>query len=475
MPSKFAFCLSLSLHIKLGPITEPPQLPCDSTMVAKLSKDVTLFSDMVFQSTWARYDIKDGAPIAPTYMVLLRTDASVTALDSSEPTCFDLVKSYKIDAKQFIGWKIFTDLALSNLFVKQLRSIDIDALGKIVPLTAPTTHWNEAEAKANESKIASMMAVEDTATTAGGHDSFGQMAERKSDVGETMDSALKAARSNMQGSNSGATAGTAVSWDMGKCKLDFSKSGTPTGVQVGCDLEISAKFPHKTENYGVVSVIFKGFKCNNLWHLDSKYINHFLQNFINEVLNKQGLDAPLFMTSFVDMPIVDPNDHDQYRRQKKGSWTQNKPQFFVLVPDGGAKLDFYVLEAFKSMASNFRESTEPKCGLQYANWLASNKTQAYNTAIGQNGKGKKLTHEQFAEEMHRKLIATFSRMVPNYNVALDSWMTNGHIKQMLTDRCGYTSWDDIPHSSNDDLRNRVFKKYPMQSFPDWGTTGIPDF
>ena len=486
MPSKLVFCLSVYLHDELAPLTEPLQLPCDRTIIGTLTKDVNMFNDMLDGATRSHYHITIGGPVKPLYMVLLKNDGCVVALDTPDPTCFELVKSYKNDANQFIGWKSFTDLDRSNLFVKQLRSIDRDALGNLVSLTPRQTDFNDAEANANELKIAAMMAAEETATTAGrevatttgSEYTFDQMEEKKPAACETMDLAMKAATVNLPGGVNGATAGTkegGVSWDMGKCKLDFSKNGTPTGVQVGCDLDISAVFPHKCGKYGIACVVIKSWKCNNLWHLDSKYINNFYQNFITQVLDKKGLAAPLFMTSFVDMPIVDQNDHNSYKRQKKGSWTQNKPQFFVLVPKSGWKLDFYVKEAFKSMGSNFRESTEPKCGLQYADWLASNKSQAYNTATGQNGRMKTVTHEAFADDMHRKLISTFSKMVPNYNVALDTWMTNGHIKQMLIDRCGYTSWDDIPHSPNDDIRNKVFKKFPRQGFPDWATTEIPDF
>ena len=170
MPSKLVFCLSVYLHDELAPLTEPLQLPCDRTIIGTLTKDVNMFNDMLDRATRSHYHITIGGPVKPLYMVLLKNNGCVVTLDTPNPTCFELVKSYKNDANQFIGWKSFTDLDRSNLFVKQLRSIDRDALGNLVSLTPRQTDFNDAEANANELKIAAMMAAEATATTAGLHE-----------------------------------------------------------------------------------------------------------------------------------------------------------------------------------------------------------------------------------------------------------------------------------------------------------------
>lgn len=427
---------------------------------------------------WSAFKLKTGSPGKTMYVVFLKADGRVKSLISTDQTCMGLAESYKANAEDYIGWKGFTDLDAGIAFAEQLKSVDKEELDKLFTLAAPMTDWTPAEGVALDVNLARMMSEEDKQAAAGETYDFAQMEDTKPAVSNVMDSAMKAAMLGVEGNPdrvSGLKKG-AMSYDMGKCKLDFGKSGTPTGIQVGCDLDVSAVFPHKSGKYGIACVVIKSWKCSNLWHLDAKYINNFYQNFISQVLVKKGLDVPLFMETLIDLPIVAQNDPNNYKRQKKGSWTLNKPQFFVLVPKGGFKLDFYVQDAFKSMGSNFRESTEPSVGKQYADWLASNKTAAYNSATGQNSsRMQSITHEKFVTEMHQKLIATFSKMVANYNVPLDTWMTNGHIKQMLIDRCGYSSWDEISSTPNLDLRNKAFKKYPRQPFPDWDTTSIPDF
>ena len=442
--------------------------------MSRFVNDKTILGDFMGVAFNTTFEIP--ATEDPKFVVSMRRDGSLRLLDSNDKYALGLAEEYLKEREDFYGFTYFPTLVAANAFVKQLQDIGQEEIGKHLVLVPPTTDYSPAEGDAMAVKVADMMASEEKNTS-----SFPQVAEKKSPQRNIMESALKAASASMPGNSGSAGAGSngaasgPVVFDMGKCKLDFGKKGTATGSPSGCDFDVSAVFPHVSKEFGVAVVVIKAWKTTNLWHFDSKYMNLFNEHFITNELVKKGRDVPLFLQTLIDMPIVSSSNANDYKRQRNSTWTINKQKFLIMVPQNGFGLEKYVESAFKTMGTNFR-STNENCGMQYANWLAENKRQAYERSRGISGsRTKNQTHEQFAEEMQRKLVGVFSKMTPNYNVPLDTWMTHGHIKQFLTDNCGYSSWDEVPKLPNNDLRNKVLKKFPRETFPHWDNVEIPDF
>lgn len=458
-----------------------------SELVKELTKDKEVLTDFMGHAIYSKYEASfagvTGLPHRDVskHVVCMMDDGQIRVLDSTDSTHCDLAESILDRIDDFIGWSEVPSSEVANKFAKHIYNIGLKELGKHVKLQ-PTTviDYSSAEKEAITKKLFDdaerEKATKDAQSSLMNAIACSQMEDNKKSGVRSMESALKAANASGSGAGTNSTGAAPDMYDMGKCKLNFGTDGAATENK-GQQWDVSAVFPHCSGKYGIAVVVIKTFNTSNLWHLDTKYLNLFNEHFIKYELEAKGKDVPLFMETLIDMPTVDHSHPNKFKTQRNSTYTVNKPKFLVMVPLNAFKLDMYVNQAFKAMGSNFRSDTTPPCGVTYADWLVMHKTAAYEKSIGISGSSMKtLTHEKFAKSMTSKLVGVFSKVSPNYNVPLDTWMTHGHIKQFLTMSCGYSGWDEIPRIPSHDLRDKVLKKYPRGGgFPDWNDLEIPDF
>lgn len=448
-----------------------------SELVKELAKDKEVLTDFMSHALFSKFEESfKGVDDIPNrhvskHVVCMLDDGQTRLLDSTDSTHCDLAESLLARCDDLIGWTEFASSEEANKFAKHFYDIGKEELGKHVKLQ-PTTAVDCSPAE--QAAISKKLFVDSEREKVMNAIASSQMEDKTKTGAKSMESALKAASASGDGTNPMGVVPDL--YDMGKCKLNFGSDGV-SSENKGCEFDVSALFPHVSGKYGIAVVVIKQFKTSNLWHLDTKYLNLFNEHFIKYELEAKGLDVPLFMETLIDMPTVDAKHPNKFRTQRNSTYTMNKPKFLVMVPTNAFKLDMYVNQAFKAMSSNFRSDTTPPCGVTYADWLATHKTAAYNKSIGISGSSMKtMTHEKFSKAMTSKLVGVFSKMTPNYNVPLDTWMTLGHIKQFLSISCGYSGWGEIPHIPSHDLRDKVLKKYSRGGgFPEWDGLEIPDF
>ena len=425
--------------------------------------------------------------LVPT-LVLIKADGSINAVKASAQNSMIAATNVLQNSSQYHSWCIFHDAAPADTFVasEKFRRFVSNQFPSRGP---PQTAWTEEEAIRCETNLGIMMETEDTkaeveAVAVGLADDIHIANSAGSNVPNPAGISVGTAAGSNVPNPAGISVSTArksdnsddpgdveapVSFDMSAIKLNFGKTGESVLPQ-GVELDISAGFPHKSKNYITFYVCVKKVR-GNIWHLDAKFINVFLEKYVEQVLKPQGKVIPLFFDTMKDVPVCNQSKPHKFKRTKKG-WTSSKPMFLIRIPKTGAfRVDQYVHVAFETIASNFRASCSPRIGQTYVNWLRANKETAYNYATGESSNKKNITHEEFIEEMHIKLLNAFALKVPEYNVPLDKWLTYGHIKEFLVDRCGYESWDDIPN----ELKKSVIGKHPRTPFPDWHSTVMDEY
>jgi hypothetical protein len=251
--------------------------------------------------------------------------------------------------------------------------------------------------------------------------------------------------------------------DLSKVVIKYKTGSLSSGSAYGVQWEISEGFPHVSKGTKYYLVTLKDCKGGNLWHMEAPFFESMFEA-VADAFRANNWAVPYFFDTFRSLPIRDPYDKSG-RYKRKGPYTVNKTFFVMEVPMNGFKVDFYWEKTRTQIHSQFKETCDPPPGQLYVEWLQANKQSAYEYETGESVKSKKkrITKEELIQSMNTKLILTFGNEIkPEWGAPLDKYLSNYHIKEFLTDHCGYTGWEMVPQS----LRSSVYHKKNGQ-FPVW--------
>ena len=433
---------------------------CYSDMVAKMSKDKGVIRDFIN----AIMDNKLGSK-NDVHLLVLEESNKVVSHSAADPQSYIFATTMVDNLDAFKGWKKFDNKLSMEVFTSQLKKVDnIEHVSFADSVPLQTASYTATMAHNATVGVGNMMAAEDTIAEVEAVEvaADAELCEKLQEPGKNASNvAVPAAsipKSTVAAYKLPNPAAGLQAFDCSKLSFSFGKDGKGSGQPRGCEFAIGYAFPHKIHPYCVLMGILKKINTN-VWHLGSGFYETLFQQFV-EQLESQGLDVPLFMTTVRDIAICDQSNPAVYKRNKSG-YTQNRVFFLMRVPNGFG-VEAVVKQTMNTFSSPFKESAK-NCGMEYANWLAANKAGAYNSATGETGRSKKITHDEFAKQMQVKLVNGFSKCTPEYNVALNKWMTYWDIKTMLVEHLGYTGWDDVPK----DAKKYVISQYPRVKFPDW--------
>lgn len=432
-----------------------------SDLIIKCSNDKACLNSFVQRVGIAHY----GLDVDDSSIVIIMYDNTHVLLHASDSATYEYLSS--ADKSKFMSWKVFESHDPAIAFDVQLGSYAEAVLQRKQATDGPpNTDWTEEQAEGFPQRMGQMMYEEDLAVgvdrgTNSGFTGAASVGVAASQLGST--SQVVGSTSLLQGEAIVPSAiGAPVSYDMVNVKLDLGNTGVLAGSPAGVEFAISSGFPHKSRNI----IVYMGAltKLNgNLWHFSAEYLLRFLTAYAAQYLTPYGKHVPSFFLTLKGYPTCNRSRPTKFLRSKTG-WTKQMIMFVIEVPKlGGYRIDDYIQQAFNTMASNFKNTSDPACGLDYANYLAEHKESAYNHAIGETSSKKKITHDELAKEMQTKLVNAWSKKIVEYNVPLDKYLTYGHIKEFLVDRCGYDGWSDVAN----ELKKSIIGKFPRIALPDW--------
>ena len=466
-------------------------------MLGELDDNQAILND--FMLTASAYSVPSKNPVDSFLVVLFRNYETCLLTASNPESAMHTIKIIGEKTDVF-GWKVFATLESAEPFEVRLKALDkskplpespksLDG-PPLTPLSAlragasgppPQTRFTAEQEAKNCVDIGNMMAREDNiaeclAAEAGAdaneaearaqaaratHSSFSMTGLSRFNGNPHMSRFSQSGKSTGGGNLSAEASGSEV-LDMSRMKFNFNKDGRRAFDQ-GVKLLVSRLIPHKFYNEKYAFCLMNQIH-RLLWFFEAAFLQELTQPYVKSELIAKGKSVPLFLETLDDIALCKPNSPHEYRTSKSG-WTINKPYFIVRVPNGMASVDKYVSDAFNTLASNFKENSS--IGAFYADWLRANKENLYNSETGVTGKKKKLTHEQFSQFLHTKLVQAFSSVTTEYNVPLDKMITYGHIKQFLIEQCGYNHWSELPL----ELKSAILAR-THQAYPDWDQTEV---
>lgn len=96
-----------------------------------------------------------------------------------------------------------------------------------------------------------------------------------------------------------------------------------------------------------------------------------------------------------------------------------------------------------------------------------NKPKLYARETGVDRQKKKLSHEQYAANLHKCLVKAFVKKSKEWNVPLDKVITYGQIKEWISSTLGYSHWHQLPqHAKAFVLSSK------NGSYPEWEDTEV---
>jgi len=423
-------------------------------------------------------------------IVILKTDNSVVLIHAAGYEATQKLANLTSDLTSLLAWKVFDKKADAEAFLTRLKGIDKVTITtddhKPPPMTLPAVEvagmMEREDIQAEVYAVQEADRLEQLERVAGSHN-YATPNEPESKPPALKPSAMnpsqlpvpsfatnpyaKASNSTLEG-NPDAVKPDLGMFDMSKVPFNFGKDGNAIGVPIGTELRVSVGLPVKNMNAKIHLVCFWKHK-GNLWALDAKFLNDLFKPFIQHTF-KDIESAPIFLRTLKDYPICNRANPHKFARSKKG-WTQNKPMFLLLVPNGFAKVDSHLTAAFNTLSSYFKESSNPPIGKVFVDWLAMHKESAYNHLTGETSNMKKISHDDLSKQMNTKLINAFKKKIVEYNVPLDTMLSYGHIKEILIAFCRYDGWDDIPH----ELKSGVVKGFPQNPLPDWASITLDEY
>ena len=465
-------------------------------LLGELSDNVTIVNDFIL--TASSFRIPSSKPVPSFLVVFFRNYKSNLLIASDKDSTGNAIRILN-DVKFAFGWKVFSTIETAKAFELRLRKLD-NTVDLPESPTAPTgsplagtspfglaggppqTLFSKEEESRNCVAIGNMMVREDNiaeslaaeagadANEAEARASAGFSPSRNTIAPSAMSNNASASRfggsGKFQSSAISAEASGSEVIDMSKMKFNFNKNGVRSFDSQGVKLLVSKLIPHKFYNEKYAFVLMERVH-RALWYFEARFLQELFSPFIQVELVSKGKAVPLFLETLDDIATCKQNDPHEYRTSKSG-WTINKPFFLVRVPNGMASVDKYVSDAFNTIASNFKENSS--IGAMYADWMRANKENLYNSETGITSRKKKITHEQFAQFLHTKLVQAFSNKTIEYNVPLDKMITYGHIKEFLIDQCGYNHWSELPL----DLKSAILAR-SYQAYPDWDQTEVKPY
>ena len=437
-------------------------------MKKSMSLDVGVIGD--FAGSAVSHQFAKGPE---TYLVVLHKDMTVAVHSTSDPASMVVAKTITTNVERFVGWKHLQSKNEVDLFVSKVKLIhEIKAANKpdsnLLPVaddvTPPTTHYSEAMADNATIGVANMMATED----ANASDTAAAVADEEE---KAESKAVPPSKTATTQANTGKPVPYSFSqpqqYDLSAMTFKFGANGGTSGAPCGIVITSAHAFPHKSRPYSVAPQHLKKIN-SNVWHLDATYLKDGMDQFSAAFIESKGMEKPMFMDTLTNRSIVDPNHPNEYKKTK-GGYVTSKIEWCIQIPNG-FNIDLVANQAAETISSMFK-TTVANCGENYANWLAANKSGAYNTDTGETGKKKKITHDEFCKQMQLKLVNGFSKRSIEFNTPLDTWMTYYDIKLFLIEKCGYPTWNDVPVTE----RKYVIGQYPRKTFPDWATVTQPEY
>lgn len=426
------------------------------------------------------------------HFLVLENSNKLVSHAASDPASSIFVSTMVGNLTSFKAWKLFDDKSSMERFTAELKQVDVVGDGTRNSVTVvddveenvPITNDNAAAGVARSFAVEDSTAHVKTSTVASvvgqnvGNENWSgdcdlnatqsQQYQRDSDTMDVKQCGKYVAGAGTDGKSSGGVSVAAYkcpnpvdgleSFDCSKLSFTFDKEGKKSTEPRGCEFSLSALFPHKNHPYGIMCGMLKKINTN-VWHIDAKYWVMRFKYFVDRA-ESEGKEVPLFMSTCRDMGTCDPMNPARYRRSDKGYI--NRKMFFLMRVPNGFSSQAIINQTINAFTSPFKESVKD-CGMEYANWLRETKVGAYNSATGETGKSKKISHDEFAKQMQVKLVHGFSKNTKEYNVPLNKWMTYWDIKSMFTDYLGYADWSDVPP----DMKKSVISQSPRVDFPDW--------
>lgn len=383
-----------------------------------------------------------------TWLVVVHQNYKLSIHKSSDPSSLTVASSIAKELKVgYLYWKLFTSHDELEAFHARLLQINqIKNAYKSDPMESlPSEAANATTASLNSSSTDNPNASPGTSTTT---------------RAPTFESTT-----HTEGTQKVEATGA---FDMSNMKFSFDNKGASTEVACGIVVTCSHAFRHRTQPYSVAANHLRQIK-SKLWHLDARFFNWQHDQYAVANIDSRGLERPMFMTTMRDIAVCDRSNPHEYKRVKGGQYTRNVTEWCVKVPNGFQLADV-ATNAVQTLCSPFKSSSKD-CGMIYANWLAKNKSGAYNSETGVTSKKKKITHQEFAKQMQVKLVNGFSKFTIEWNTPLDQFMTWWDIKQFLTEKLGYTHISEVPVTE----MKFIIGRYPAVQFPEWNTIIRPEY
>ena len=159
---------------------------------------------------------------------------------------------------------------------------------------------------------------------------------------------------------------------------------------------------------------------NELYFSTERFLRGPYDMWKGQMFTDQGKDVPLYIESHDDIPQCHPGNPSDYKRTRKG-WTVSIPYFDIEFPSHAGSVELYAKNAVSTLASNY--TSESECGANFAAWLKINKPNLYARETGQDSNNRKLTHEQFVNQLQTKLVKAFEK---NHLIGMYHSMLGSH-------------------------------------------------
>jgi hypothetical protein len=439
-------------------------------LFVQLSDEQGLISD--FGSVIMNNKFKGNAT-AVKHIVILSKDHTVFLFSSNETDVLSTYLKATSNISQLRGWKVFSDIDSATKFFEGLESIE-----KKGSSPSPSLIGSRSKAKVTEAIDGNTAIQSPSFSTPPKLNLFDGYTTMSPPAFNSTKSSVGVSGSEIGSGVSGSSLGMSTppanvfsgcvkldggAYDMSGMKLNFDNGGNERSM--GAKIYVSHPIPHKHGAVYYLNVVIN--VPPSLYFLDARFPKMYIDHLVENHLKRNGHEVPLWMTSLRDLPLCQPGNASEYKRNQKG-YVRTTIAFDLEIPKGLGSPDLHVNSAVTTLGSSFKRESE--CGAQLVSWVKQNKERVYQTETGETGGKKKITHDAFVKTVHNRLVKMFENKTVEYLSPLDKHMTHGHIKDFLVKYCGYEHWNELDR----DLKKALFTRW-QNHYPDWESTEIKSY